>query len=153
MNTLRQDIRFALRTLARKPAFAAVIVLTLALGIGASTAIFRVVNAVVLRPLPFREPGRLMQVYESYPKGGRYHRGSEQGFITVRPGTYHDWAEQNRSFSSMSAYYWKAVMLTGGDNAEVAAGHEVTPNSSRRSACPRRSSGSSSPKITATAAP
>ena len=62
MNTLRQDLRFTLRMLARKPAFAAVVVLTLGLGIGASTAIFSVMNAVILAPLPFREPDRLVQI-------------------------------------------------------------------------------------------
>src|SRR5690349_8425218 len=127
MNWLRQDLRFTLRTLAKKPGFAAVVVLTLALGIGASTAIFSVMNAVILQPLPFRESDRLVHIYENYPKGGRYHRGSEQSFISVRPGSYHDWAEQSRSFSSISAYSWKTVMITGGESVEVISGHEVTP--------------------------
>ena len=65
MNWLRLDLRFTLRTLGKKPGFATVIVLTLALGIGAGTAIFSVMNAVILQPLPFREPDRRRWASES----------------------------------------------------------------------------------------
>lgn len=127
MNGLLQDLRFTARALAKKPGFTAVVVLTLALGIGAGTAIFSVMNAVVLQPLPFRDPDRIVHIYESYPKGSRYHRGSEQSFISVRPGSFHDWAAQSRSLASVSAYSWKTMMITGGQSVEVVAGHEVTP--------------------------
>jgi putative ABC transport system permease protein len=127
LDTIQRDLRFALRALARQPGFAIVVILTLALGIGAATAIFTVVHAVIFQPLPFREPDRLVHIYESYPKGGRYRWGSEQSFISVRPGSYHDWAEQSASFESIGGYYWKTVLLTGSGTAEVAQGHEVTP--------------------------
>src|ERR1044072_2793374 len=73
MEVIIRDIRFALRSLAKKPAFAAIAVLTLALGIGANTAIFSLVHAVILRPLPIKEPDRVMTFWHAAPANGLQH--------------------------------------------------------------------------------
>jgi putative ABC transport system permease protein len=108
----------------KNPGFTGIVVLTLALGIGANAAIFSVVNAVIFKPLPFKEPDRLVHLWEG--RGGlRYQRGTDSNFITVRPGTFHDWREQSRSFAEMSAYSWRTMMHTGGDKAEMLWAHHV----------------------------
>ena len=94
-NTL-QDVRYSIRTLSKNPGFAAVAVLTLALGIGANTAIFSVVENVLLRPLPYPQPGNLVQIWNTYPP--QVPRGA------LSPGDYADWRQQNASFSEMGGY-------------------------------------------------
>ena len=89
------DLKYAVRVLSKNPGFTAVAVLTLALGIGASTAVFSVVNAVLLRPLPFREPDRLAMIWERWEKLDRGHVSYED---------FHAWAEQSRSFERMAAF-------------------------------------------------
>jgi hypothetical protein len=88
------DVRYAVRQLRRNRGFAAVAVLTLALGLGPTTAIFSVVNGVLLRPLPFPEPDRLVRVLEVVPKQGRF---------AVAPANFLDWREQNNVFEGMAA--------------------------------------------------
>ncbi len=105
MESLLQDIRYGLRMLARNPGFTAVAIITLALGIGANTAIFSVVNAVLLRPLSFPEPGRLVSVYESKPSAG-----IEQSVAS--PPNFFDWRDQNHVFSSIAAYTPNPIALT-----------------------------------------
>jgi predicted permease len=106
METLLQDIRYGWRMLARNPAFTAIAVLTLAIGIGASTAIFSVVDTVLLRPLPYREPEKLVLVSETLP-------GMSTDEIGVSAGEYQDYRDRNRSFSQVAAYESAGFNLTG----------------------------------------
>jgi putative ABC transport system permease protein len=115
---LSQDIRYALRSMTNNPGFTAVAVLTLALGIGANTAIFSVVENLLLRPLPYPQPERLVEIWNTYPpqvpKAG------------LSPGDYADWRRENASFSEMGAYATNSqgFNLSGdGDPQRVAAGY------------------------------
>jgi putative ABC transport system permease protein len=100
---LFQDLRYAFRLLSKSPAFTLIAILTLALGIGANTAIFSVVNGVLLRPLPFRDPARLVLIAEksSFP------------VISTSYENYLDWRDQSHSFESMEATRGAAITLTG----------------------------------------
>jgi predicted permease len=100
-----QDLRYGLRMMRRGPGFAAVAVLTLALGIGANTAIFSVVNAVLLRPLPYRDPVRLVTVLHD-------------GWKPVAPANFLDWREQSSSFESIAAAQLWGLTMTGRDRPE-----------------------------------
>ena len=97
MDNLLQDIRYGIRTLTRQPGFAATAILTLALGIGATTAIFSVVNAVVLRPMPFDAPERIMVVTNTNLKTGSRN-------TTISGPDFFDWRAQNRSFEALSYF-------------------------------------------------
>lgn len=115
MGSLLQDLRFAVRSLAKHPGFAAVIVLTLALGIGADTAIFSIVNASLLRPLPYGEPDRLVQV--------EARRGADD--LGVSWLDYLDWTAQSRSFDDL-AYFQEARIHLGLPGGAEAAGAVMT---------------------------
>lgn len=106
MATILVDIRYAFRGLRKTPGFTAVAVLTLALGIGANTAIFSVVHTVLLQPLPFPEPERLVQVWETHPDRGW------DGSSISRPN-FRDYREQNQSFEDLGAITWTDMNLTG----------------------------------------
>ncbi len=106
------DLRFALRLLHKSPGFTAVAVLTLALGIGANTAMFSVIEAVLLRPLPYSNPNELVSVASTWQRGGITTPFSSS------PPDFFDWRDQNRSFSSMFAYRIGEYALTGHGEAK-----------------------------------
>jgi predicted permease len=116
---LWQDLRYALRMLAKNPGFTAVAIIALALGIGANTAIFSVVNTVLLRPLPYKDPDRLMFVFED---------SSKHGFPRDTPtvANFIDWRDQNRVFESMAAIAGASLNLTGVGDPERIAGYRVS---------------------------
>jgi putative ABC transport system permease protein len=120
LDTLWQDLRFGVRTLVRSPATSAVALFTLALGIGANTALFSVVNGVLLKPLPFPQPDRLVFLMESSPARGIPRLG-------IAPPNFDDWRRQNGVFEAMAAVRERRFNLTGGDRPETLAGASVTP--------------------------
>ena len=109
MYSFWQDLRFALRQLQKSPAFTAVAILTLALGIGANTAIFSVINGVLLNPLPFPQPNQLVTLSESKPN---FDRGS------ISYPNFRDWQKDNQTFSAMAVARAYAFSLTGRGEAE-----------------------------------
>jgi len=122
MQTLIQDFRFAVRMLLKNPGFTAAAVLTLALGIGANTAIFSVVSSVLLRPLPFKDPDRLVMVWERHVQ-----KGYEMNHAGV--ATFLDWKTQNTVFESMAAFgIDEALNLTGDYEPERITAVPVSAN-------------------------
>ncbi len=119
MGNWGQDIRFAVRTLQKNPGFALVAALTLALGIGANTAIFTVVNALIISPLPFPQVDRVVQLHEQEPS-----RNVERG--SVAPANFFDWKSQAQSFSAMTASRGFSANLSG-EIPERLSGTQVTP--------------------------
>jgi putative ABC transport system permease protein len=115
LETIWEDLRFALRTLVKNPSFTLVAILTLALGIGANTAIFSVVYAVLLRPLPFKDPGRLVMVWETWEKRG-------ENRVVVSPANFRDWEEQSKTLEHMTAlWWWGSVITINGEPTDVPA--------------------------------
>jgi predicted permease len=117
METLLQDLRFAARTLRRNPSFATIAILTLALGIGANTTIFSVVNGVLLNPLPFPEPDRLIRLYDATDD---FSHGS------VSYLNFKDWEHDNRTFQSMTGFRGEDLNLTGEAEPEQVPGEQVS---------------------------
>ena len=103
---LCQDLRYGMRMLLKKPGFTVIVVVTLALGIGANSAIFSVINALLLNPFPLKNLGRLVLVRESFP-----HQGIKA--TAVSPADYLDWCDQNSVFAKIAAYRGKDVTITG----------------------------------------
>jgi putative ABC transport system permease protein len=117
VDTLIQDLRYGLRMLAKSPGFTAVAVLILALGIGANSAIFSVVNATLLRPLPYPEPDRLVSLWEG---------SSQLDDMSIAYANFLDWQAQNHSFERLAAFRHRSMTLTGSGDPERADAREVT---------------------------
>jgi len=119
MQTLFQDLRYGARMLLKKPGFTLIAIVTLALGIGASTAIFSVVNAVLLRALPFQQPDQLVRIWESNP-------GANLLTFSATFPNFIDWRDQNNVYSHMAAYREDGFNLTSGAEPERVIGVRVT---------------------------
>src|SRR5579872_188134 len=121
MEALFSDIRYSIRVLLKQPSFFATAVIALALGIGANTAIFSVVDAVLIRPLPYAGPSRVVMVWED---------ASYVGFPqnTPAPANYVDWRRMNRVFTEMAATRGRVSNLTGEGRPEMVAGRAATAN-------------------------
>src|SRR5258706_13717018 len=122
MQTLWQDLRYGARILVKTPAVTLVAVIALMLGIGANTALFSVVNAVLLRSLPYTEGDRLAVVWEHRKSGA----GNPQNVINL--GNFYDWKDQNTVFADMAAFFDRNVNLTGDGEPEEVPGQIATTN-------------------------
>src|SRR4051794_624129 len=107
-----QDLRYGVRLLAKAPAFTTVALLTLALGMGAATAIFSVVDAVLLKPLPFRDAERLLVIWERNPS-------QDRNKMFVAPANFLAWQRQSRTVEQMAAVMEARINLTGGPNGHI----------------------------------
>ncbi|HET9180657.1 MAG TPA: ABC transporter permease, partial [Candidatus Angelobacter sp.] len=114
---MRQDIYYGLRGLAKAPGFAVAAVLTLALGIGADTAIFSVVNGVLLNPLPYPHADRIISLFDEYPQ---FKTGS------ISYPNFLDWQRMNRSFSAIAAYRAQDYNLSGRGQPEHLQGEMIS---------------------------
>jgi putative ABC transport system permease protein len=120
MSRLLQDIRYALRMLAKSPGFTAIAVLTLALGIGANTSIFSVVYAALLRSLPYSQPSRLITLSEVRDSGDKYWDSAYPDYL--------DWQRQSKAFSSLAGFTGDGFVLHGAGEPSLLAGAEATTN-------------------------
>jgi len=123
MRNLVTDLHYGLRILLRNPGFTLAAIAVLALGIGANTAIFSIVNAVLLRPLPYQDATRIMQVWHVPP--AKSFPG--MSLFSVSPANYLDWQSQNRSFEQMAAYGFDSFNVGGGERPEAIRGAAVAP--------------------------
>ncbi len=112
-----QDLRYGLRRLAKSPGFTVVAIVTLAMGIGANTAIFSVVNGVLISPLPFRNADRIVSLFQDLPD---FRKGS------FSYPNFLDWQRDNRVFESMAAYRWANGTITGGGQPENVSARSVS---------------------------
>lgn len=115
------DLRFALRSLARRPVFTATAVITIALGIGANASVFTVVNGFMIRPLPYEDPDELVVVWAENPELGWFE-------TDVNPADAWDWRERSRTLRDLAVFDEDGMNLTGGDVPELVSAVRVTPN-------------------------
>jgi predicted permease len=108
VETTARDLKYAVRTLARTPGFSLMAIIVMALGIGATSSLFTIVRSVLLRPLPFRDPGKLVMLYEHY----RHNNGGD-GFNAVAPGDYRDWRSKTHGFEDMAAMRGYGGIISG----------------------------------------
>jgi predicted permease len=115
---LWRDVRYGLRTLLRSPSFSATAILVMALGIGASTSLFTIVRSVLLKPLPFRDPNKLVMVYE------HFRQNKEFPYNVVSAGDFRDWRDKTHGFQDMAAWRWWAGAITtdSGEMPELVEG-------------------------------
>ena len=121
LDTVPRDLRFAVRRLVREPSLAGVCVLTLALAIGANTAIFSAVNAALIRPLPYPDADRLVQVWETNPQAERW------GDWASYPD-FEDWSRESRAFEGLALYRYGRLRMTHGEYPEMLVGVRVSPS-------------------------
>jgi len=121
MDTLLKDVRYAIRNLVKRPGFTLIAVITLALGIGANSAIFSAINALLLKPLPFPGLDRVVALWDKIPSRGVVHN-------EVAMANYLDWRAQNQSFEQLALYRWWSTNLTGVEPPERIQGFLVTAN-------------------------
>jgi putative ABC transport system permease protein len=121
MDTFLKDIRYGIRGLFKRPALTIIAIVTLAIGIGANSAIFSTINALLLKPLPFPDPERIVALWDKVPS-----RGVERNEVAV--ANYLDWKAQNKSFEQLGIYRWWSTNLTGADSPERVQGFQVTAN-------------------------
>lgn len=121
MDSLLRDLRFSIRSLLTRPALTIIAIVTLAIGIGANSAIFSLVNALLLKPLPFADPDRIVALWDKVPS-----RGVERNEVAV--ANYLDWRAQNKTLEQLGIYRRWSTNLTGADSPERVQGFQVTPN-------------------------
>src|ERR1700676_5105050 len=121
MSTLWNDLRYAARVLIKSPGFSVVVVLSLALGIGANTAIFSIVNAYLLRPMPVDDPGRLVAIYTTSPRWGSDVRGFSYPDLL-------DYRQHQTAFSELMGSGGLPLSVTEGDKPQLIWGEVVTGN-------------------------
>src|SRR6185436_8829400 len=120
VEALQQDLRYGMRILAKRPVFTSVAVLSLTLGIGVNTAVFTLINAALLRPLPVKNPNQIVELFTSSSSGDPYSRSSYQDFL--------DWRNNNQVFSGLIAYSHLPVNLGIDSRTERINGVIVTAN-------------------------
>ena len=103
VESLWRDLRYGCRTLLRTPGFSSTAIMVIALGIGATTSLFTIVRSVLLRPLPFRDPDKLVMLYEHF-------RQSKSPINQVSPADFRDWREQTHGFEDMGAWRWWRIV-------------------------------------------